>query len=1057
MYKCVIYIILNFLLLRLNIYAQDIALKNAHIRHIKGEKDGLLYDQFDFIYQDYKGFIWVGNNRALQRYDGIRFKTYFDGTEGTNMSGMGEDKEKNLWLTTHAGCYKFNKQKDKFEKYQDSVKVRGKNFVLLAFNIETDKKGNVWFSCIDFYAVKWANSDTIVCADSILKVKKAQFANFLAIQDSTKIWYGSNDTYAISYYDIEKQKVFNHYHNPYKHSLLDYKFNGFLKFAFDKTGGIWVNNDWYCDILYWTGNNKPIKVLNLKGPILVPRGDGKDQFAPASKMLVDAKNNVYLQFEEHFGIAKYRRETNDFEYLIANRALETGLWDNMSPGYGNGEMFIDKDDNIWYPGDGINIINPNKQIFSNVQGNGLENVVIKNQSNFKGSPLNFIAALNNGRFLGSFSTDGIWEMDQNLNLDKRLRLTQNPNINFASLFSVDGNLVYIQNEDLQLYLYDVSTKSCKVIPKEKFLDFRINDVYVENTKSVWLLNARGGIAHFNPITFEVNTYPFSKFPYGISSRGFNKILPDGKGNLWLSADYQGLHLFDTSKKIIIDSYYANANNPIDLTANSFGTLARYNKDTLVIIGNALLFFDENTKRFSKFSIRDGLPSSRITSAVVDFYNKDLLWVNTYDKAVFIFNVKTKAVTKFSASIGNSMVRGESFCYQNPKNGDLIFSYINGYSKISRNNYLPNIKSETVTISEILVNNTSLSMDSVLSKGTLNLDHFENNLVIKLATLDYWPLSNKTLFRRLGKREDWQKVDANGEVSFLKLPPGKYHFEFAVAENKQSIKNTTAVLNIVIAAPFYQTTWFYLLLIAVFSVLAYLYYRYRLKEVRQQEQVKAKFKQQLTELESMALRSQMNPHFIFNSLNAINRFILKSEKIAASDYLSKFSKLIRNILENSKLQWISLENEIETLQLYLELEAMRFKEKFVFYVKLDDSIEATFIQIPPMIVQPFAENAIWHGLMPSKKRCELHITFSLKNNELICTIADNGIGRPASAKHQLQKIENKTSIGISDTEKRILLMNHSTAQTNVLQIEDMVDEVGNSLGTKVNIKIPFNYI
>ena len=158
-----------------------------------------------------------------------------------------------------------------------------------------------------------------------------------------------------------------------------------------------------------------------------------------------------------------------------------------------------------------------------------------------------------------------------------------------------------------------------------------------------------------------------------------------------------------------------------------------------------------------------------------------------------------------------------------------------------------------------------------------------------------------------------------------------------------------------------------------------------------EKTKAELQQQATELEMQALRAQMNPHFIFNSLNSINRFILQNNKAQASEYLTKFSKLVRMILQNSQASLITLESELESLELYLELEALRFDYRFGYKISVPKDMDVDVLKVPPLIIQPYAENAIWHGLMHKEEKGQLDIEVSQENDLLFFRIADNGIG------------------------------------------------------------------
>jgi len=219
-----------------------------------------------------------------------------------------------------------------------------------------------------------------------------------------------------------------------------------------------------------------------------------------------------------------------------------------------------------------------------------------------------------------------------------------------------------------------------------------------------------------------------------------------------------------------------------------------------------------------------------------------------------------------------------------------------------------------------------------------------------------------------------------------------------------------------------------------------------------EKTKAELKQQASELEMQALRAQMNPHFIFNSLNSINMFILENNKLQASEYLSKFSRLIRLILQNSKEALIPLESELEALQLYLELESLRFENKFEYKIAINDNVDTTALKVPPLIIQPYAENAIWHGLMHKKEKGHLEIELYQQEETLFCKIIDDGIGRKRAAELDNRSGRHK-SMGMKITENRIAMMQKINEENKLIEIMDLVDEDGTAAGTEVVLKIP----
>ena len=209
-----------------------------------------------------------------------------------------------------------------------------------------------------------------------------------------------------------------------------------------------------------------------------------------------------------------------------------------------------------------------------------------------------------------------------------------------------------------------------------------------------------------------------------------------------------------------------------------------------------------------------------------------------------------------------------------------------------------------------------------------------------------------------------------------------------------------------------------------------------------------------ELEMRALRAQMNPHFIFNSLSSINHFILKNEGKTASSYLTRFSRLIRMVLINSQKMLVTLDEELQMLELYLEMERLRFKNSFDYSITFLNTIDRDNIFIPSLLLQPFCENAIWHGLMHKQGQGKLDIELSVENNILNCTIADNGIGRGKAEKIKSKSAEKEKSMGLTITRDRLNLLNREKGIQAFYEIEDLKDEYGAAMGTKVTLKISF---
>ncbi|HLP36740.1 sensor histidine kinase [Lacibacter sp.] len=226
------------------------------------------------------------------------------------------------------------------------------------------------------------------------------------------------------------------------------------------------------------------------------------------------------------------------------------------------------------------------------------------------------------------------------------------------------------------------------------------------------------------------------------------------------------------------------------------------------------------------------------------------------------------------------------------------------------------------------------------------------------------------------------------------------------------------------------------------------------EKQEAEKVLMATKQKMAEVEMQALRAQMNPHFIFNCLNSINRYIVKSDQATASLYLTRFAKLIRLILDNSNSKTIPLSSELEALRLYIDMEAIRFEKQFSYEIKLSDDLPVDAVCLPPLIIQPYVENAIWHGLLHKEEAGHLTISISgKKETMLVCVIEDNGVGRAKAKELKSKSASTKKSLGMKLTEDRIALLNKQAKIDASVEIEDLYDMNGMASGTRVILKIP----
>ena len=229
---------------------------------------------------------------------------------------------------------------------------------------------------------------------------------------------------------------------------------------------------------------------------------------------------------------------------------------------------------------------------------------------------------------------------------------------------------------------------------------------------------------------------------------------------------------------------------------------------------------------------------------------------------------------------------------------------------------------------------------------------------------------------------------------------------------------------------------------------------KLVEEQKIKQVATAFEHRIAETEMIALRAQMNPHFIFNCLNSIKLYTLENDSLTASEYLTKFSQLIRLVLENSRSEKVTLQKELETLTLYIELEAMRFKNKVQYKISVPPAIDQHYIEIPPLLLQPYVENAIWHGLMHKTEGGNILIEVSQPNEYLLhIEITDDGIGREMALLNKSKSATRQKSYGLKMTSERLNAINHIYQTNTEVNIVDLKDISGQGTGTKVIIEIP----
>lgn len=342
--------------------------------------------------------------------------------------------------------------------------------------------------------------------------------------------------------------------------------------------------------------------------------------------------------------------------------------------------------------------------------------------------------------------------------------------------------------------------------------------------------------------------------------------------------------------------------------------------------------------------------------------------------------------------------------------------------------------------------------------TLNLlSHRDNNITFNYSAISFKSAGDMDYYYKLdGLDTEWTRTKET-TLTYKYLPPGTYKFKI-YALNKFGVKSNYINIPFQIKKPFWKKWWFYLLLFIGIIVLTVLIVNKKNEHTRMFREEQNRVLRQFAVLEQQALQSQMNPHFIFNCLNSIQQYILTNEKEKANQYLTSFASLVRQTLEHSERKTISLSNEIAYLKKYLQMEEMRFPNNFLYEIIIEETINTASIEIPSLLLQPYVENCLRHGIRYKEYGSgKINIRFSLNHDILKCSIKDNGVGRKIVAEHKSNQNIEYQSRGINLAEKRIELFNKINTIRMTAEIIDLQDSYGNATGTEVIIKIPiYNY-
>jgi len=1008
-------------------------------RHID-QADGLLHTAVKAIVQDDKGYIWILTLNGLQRYDGTRFVNYPvevnnpGRTTATRDLDLFSDRKNNsLWLMYH-DAEKLDLQKNKFTLYTPEKFLQDSS---LKFDTYKDVSGSSWLAGAFgfFYPTNEEKLAPYYLAVPGLSPNKSHLA-FTDIATGD-IWLA--DWSGLSLFEKKTQKKYTHDYNPGKHPLLQLMDKKNLTGIFkDSKENIWLStgsNTFY----KYNCVDKKLAVYSLAAI----KGHSNINMHENHLLLVrcffEDNHQTIWAGTANGGLLQYHREKDSFTCIQNEETNKLGLHYN----YEINCIFQDKEENIWLGTDkGINIFNPYRQYFQAIRHE--ENN--PNTSLPKNEITHFIQAANGNILAGTWG-GGITIYDSSWNFIRQIYLPSPYEYNLVwSFVQNDDGSIWAGCQHGFIHLYDPSTGAIKTIHPPELHNQTIWTMVKDKRGNIWLGLHDGKIAKWDKR--QNKFYAYNDSIKGIPQTFSNvvNIFFDSRQRCWVTTT-GGFKAFDTQTLTYSGVYLADKKHDHSLSSNYCSGIEEYDDSTLLVgtVHGGLNFFDPGKKTFTHLTVKEGLPANTIHAIRKDAGG--YVWFTT-DYDLYKFKPADKKFIRLNIEAGtvNSEFSNVPFCPL--QDGRWLAGTATELISFHTKNNVPVKKTGLkVEITRFTIFDSSILIDSLLAiNQPVQLSYKQNFLTIEFALLNFSNLQQTNYYYRLtAVDKDWVNAANKRFASYTNLEPGEYIF--SVKADNGHDTSPTATFNIIITPPFWNSLLFKLTCLLVAGLLISWLFKKRIQTVRKE----AGMKQEIAETQMMALRAQMNPHFIFNCLNSIDNLIQEDEKEKATLYLAKFAKLIRSILENSKNKVVSCWKDIETLKLYLELEELRCDKKFSYKINIADEILNGDYKVPPLVIQPFVENAIHHGLLnkidPDKK---LTIDVIAGEHHIYYCIRDNGVGRVKAAAYKEINKPTHESMGMQITTERINLFNQN--KNGSVKITDLVNEFNEPVGTKVEVEL-----
>lgn len=957
--------------------------------------DGLPSTEIFHVYQDSKGYIWLATNMGVSRYDGLEFRNFSiqEGLPENTVFEIYEDYDGRIWFIGFPFQLAYFKN-GKIIQYDYNIKLSesiSKHAIPIKYSFRVDTDNTVHAGLL---------FEGLISIDAKGEISRygdlnppEHYTDLLVCDDRVLVSQG--DTTQVYHLRLNSEKgIFSFRLRPDQTKFFDRQLIA-IKYLNDFI--IYSQNNSLAIFEY----TKLIQQIYIDSRIL--------------GINVDRIGNLWVGTEKN-GVKCYPdsdlSSKTDIHYLkglsvsSVLQDSEYGMWFSTLD---NGLFYLPSNGFIGFTTD------------DGLSNNKVNSVLFNSGKVYIGTNDNVINIL---------TDDKLYTKELSYNKKNRI-LTLAPGLN-KSIWIGTNEYLYLMDSTGALKKY--INKIREDLNVQKYLMeadvFSIFCMCAAKDSSLWL---GGGIG-------------LSKFKNGKTL--YNSLYNDSLG-FRATAIYEkanGDVLIGTNTGVFVKTDNGiQAFDPGNQLLNSRITdIVQYNDKLTIIATKGAGVFLYGSGSAIQVSWLNGLSSNSVTALHI---TGNLLWIatnyglNMLDlDALIAGQIDINVYKKDHGLISNEIT---------DITGDLERMYIatsSGMTIFDRKNHQPYNTPPPVYITDLQI----MKKDTTLISG-YSLPYNQNIITLKFHGISYRDAGQLIYQYRLkGLNESWSQT-TNTEVEYAFLPPGKYIFEVVATSTSGMQSIHPAVFSFEIRQPVWRRWWFIALLLIFGILLFYLFYNNRIRLLRKENNLK----NDINWYRQQALSKQMDPHFVFNTLNSIQSYIIKNDRLSSTQYLSKFAKLMRLILNNSQKQAVPLRDELDALSLYLELESLRFNERFEYAIIVDPDVDKDACYIPAFLIQPLVENAIWHGIMGLSiaGRIEIRISKVTEGNHLICMVQDNGIGRKKSEEIKPVSPESRKSIGISLITSRLNLLNNYYGVDMKLVYTDLYDEQGRAAGTRVVINLP----